>query len=140
MLLLFKEKKFNAKNFYKKIFFQKDDLQMLDNLQHLIGLHSHSHPTLLEKLSYKEQKNEYEKNLSIISSILDKPKNKINILSHPNGSYNSDTLEILLELGIDLGFKSNMSIEPEKGMTKINNSFLEIAREDHANILKKLDR
>ena len=36
------------------------------------------------------------------------------------------TLEILKELGIELGFKQIMTIEPEKGMKKINNSFLEI--------------
>jgi hypothetical protein len=59
-------------------------------------------------------------------------------MSHPNGSYNNDTLEILKDLGVELGFKHIMSIEPEKGMKKVNNSFLEIAREDHANILKRI--
>ena len=32
-----------------------------------------------------------------------------------------------------------MTIEPEKGMKKINNSFLEIAREDHAKIMKMMN-
>ena len=59
-------------------------------------------------------------------------------MSHPCGSYNEDTLQILKELGIELGFKQVMTIEREKGMKKINNSFLEIAREDHTNILKKI--
>ena len=49
---IIKEKKFNYKDFYKKLFFQKDDLQTLNNLGHLIGLHSHYHPTLMEKLNY----------------------------------------------------------------------------------------
>ena len=53
-------------------------------------------------------------------------------MSHPCGSYNEDTLKILNELGIELGFKQIMTIEPEKGMKKINNSSLEIARQDHA--------
>ena len=57
-------------------------------------------------------------------------------MSHPCGSYNIDTLEILKELGVELGFKHIMTIEPEKGMKKINNSFLEIQRQDHANIIK----
>jgi peptidoglycan/xylan/chitin deacetylase (PgdA/CDA1 family) len=102
----------------------------------LVGLHSHNHPTLLEKLNYDEQKDEYEKCLSSISNILDKPKNEIKYMSHPCGSYNKDTFEILKELGIELGFKQIMTIEPEKGMKKINNSFLEIARQDHAEIYK----
>jgi hypothetical protein len=59
-------------------------------------------------------------------------------MSHPNGSYNLDTLEILKNLGIELGFKQIMAIEPEKGMKKINNSRLEIARENHSAIMKRM--
>jgi hypothetical protein len=77
--------------------------------------------------------------LSSISDILNKPKNEIKYMSHPCGSYNNDTLEILKELGIELGFKQIMTIEPEKGMKKINNSFLEIARQDHADIFKRMN-
>ena len=139
MFSMFKEKQFNYNEYSKKLFFQKNDLQTLDNLGHIVGLHSHNHPTLIEKLSYDEQKNEYEKNLSLISSILDKPKNEIKCMSHPCGSYNADTLEILKELGIELGFKQIMAIEKEKGMKKINNSFLEIARQDHADIFKRMN-
>jgi peptidoglycan/xylan/chitin deacetylase (PgdA/CDA1 family) len=139
MFLIAKDKQCDYKDFSKKYLFQKSDLQTLDNLGHVIGLHSHNHSTLLEKLNYDEQKNEYEKNLSLVSNILDKPKNKIKCMSHPCGSYNVDTLEILKELGIELGFKPTMAIEQEKGMKKINNSFLEIAREDHANIYKKMN-
>ena len=139
MFLMIKEKQFHYKDFYAKLFFQKDDLIRLDSLGHLVGLHSHSHPTLIEKLNYDEQKNEYEKNLSLISIILDKPKNEIKCMSHPCGSYNADTLEILKELGIELGFKQIMTIEKEKGMKKVNNSFLEIAREDHAEIYKRMN-
>ena len=40
--------------------------------------------------------------------------------------------------GIELGFKQTMNVEAEKGMKQINNSFLEIAREDHATILKRM--
>ena len=105
----------------------------------MIGLHSHNHPTLLENLSYNEQRKEYVNCLSLISEILEKPKNEIKYMSHPCGSYNVDTLQILEELGIELGFKQIMTIEPEKGMKKINNSFLEIAREDHSTIYKEMN-
>jgi len=108
-------------------------------LGHQIGLHSHNHPTLLESLSYDEQKLEYENCISIISKIIDKPKSQIKFMSHPCGSYNHHTLEILKKLGIELGFKQIMAIEPEKGMKKINNSFLEIARQDHAEIVKRMN-
>ena len=119
--------------------FQKSDLQTLKNLGHLIGLHSHNHPTLFEKLNLNEQKNEYEKCLTLISNILSISRNEIKYMSHPCGSYNNDTLKVLKELGIELGFKQIMTIETEKGMSKVNNSFLEIAREDHSNILKRMN-
>ena len=139
MFLMMKEKQFHFKEFYPRLFFNSNDLKKLNSLGHLIGLHSHNHPTLLEKLTYDEQKNEYEQCLSSISRILDKPKNEIKYMSHPCGSYNNDTLKILKELGIELGFKQIMAIEPEKGMKKINNSFLEIARQDHAEIFKRMN-
>ena len=138
MLSMFKEKKINPNSLIKQILFEKKDILTLDNLGHLIGLHSHEHNTLFEKLNYDQQKNSYEKCLSILSNILSKPKNEIKYMSHPCGSYNDDTLEILKDLGVELGFKHLMTVEPEKGMKKINNSFLEIAREDHINILKKI--
>ena len=139
MFSMFEEKQFNYQDFSKKLFFQKNDLEKLNNLGHLIGLHSHSHPTLMEKLSYDEQKKEYEKCLYSVSKILDIPKNEIKYMSHPCGSYNKDTLEVLKELGIELGFKQIMTIEEEKGMQKVNNSSLEIARNDHADILTMIN-
>jgi len=132
---MFEKKQFEYKNLYKSLFFEKDDLKMIDKLGHVVGLHSHNHPTLLEKLKYDEQKNEYSKNLSIISNILDKPKNSISSMSHPCGSYNQDTLDILTELGIEIGFKNLMVIEKEKNMKNTNNSSLEISRINHANII-----
>ena len=135
---MFKEKKFNYKDFSKQLFFHKRDLKLLDDLGHFVGLHSHNHPMMLEKLNYDDQKNEYEKCLSLISSILDKPKNDIKFMSHPCGSYNKNTLEILSKLGIELGFKQIMKVEPEKGMKKINNSYLEIARQNHSELIKRM--
>ena len=45
----------------------------------------------------------------------------------------------LNNLGIKLGFKQIMTVEPEKGMKKINNSSLEIARQDHSGIFKRMN-
>ena len=76
------------------------------------------------KIEFKRtEKNEYEKCLTLISKILDKPKSEIKYMSHPCGSYNNDTLKVLKELGIELGFKQIMTIEREKGMSKVNNPF-----------------
>jgi peptidoglycan/xylan/chitin deacetylase (PgdA/CDA1 family) len=140
MFTLMKEKKFHYKNLYPSLFFNVKNLRQLNNLGHLIGLHSHTHPTVMEKLPYDDQKNEYKKCLNKISLLLNKPKNQIKYMSHPCGSYNNYTLEILKNLGIELGFKQIMNIEPERKMKTINNSFLEIARQDHSGILNKMNR
>jgi peptidoglycan/xylan/chitin deacetylase (PgdA/CDA1 family) len=139
MLLMIEEKRFKYKQFFSKLFFSEKDLRNLNKLGHLIGLHSHSHPTLMEKLDYLEQEKEYQKCVSIISKIVEKSGDTIKCMSHPCGSYNEDTLQILKKLGIELGFKQIMTIEQEKGMKKINNSFLEIARQDHADIIKRIN-
>lgn len=138
MLRMFDEKKFNYKKFYKFLFFSKNDLIKLKRLGHSIGLHSHEHPTLMEKLNYEQQYKEYTKNIEIFMKILKIDKSEIKTMSHPCGSYNKDTLNILSELGIELGFKQIMGIEKNKGMNKVNNSFLEIARQDHSKIMKML--
>jgi len=137
---MFDEKKFYHKKFYEILFLNSEHLKKIKELGHLIGLHTHTHPTVFENLSYDEQLNEYQNNISILSKILKINKTDIKYVSHPNGSYNKNTIKILTGLGMELGFKPIMSIEPEKGMKKINNSFLEIARQDHAAIIKMMNK
>ena len=136
MFKMIKKKKINIKKLYPSLFFSKNDLIKLESLGHSIGLHSHTHPTKFENLTSIEQKKEYEKCLKIISRITNKDKNLINSMSHPCGNYNKYTLRILKEIGIKIGFKETMIIEKEKGMKKINNSNLEVARIDHSDIIR----
>ena len=72
MFKMMEERKFQYKEYFSKLFFDARDLQKLDDLGHIIGLHSHTHPTSLEKLNYEQQKMEYEKCLSVLSNILKK--------------------------------------------------------------------
>ena len=115
------------------------DVIKLDKLGHSIGLHSHYHHTKKEKLSYQDQLEDYSKNKLFLSEILNKSSNYIQTASHPFGSYNQDTLKVLDNLGIKLAFKDSMLIEKEKKMKRINNSKFEIAREDHINILRRIN-
>jgi hypothetical protein len=61
-------------------------------------------------------------------------------MSHPCGSYNENTKRILNRLGVKLGFKQIMTLEKEKKMKKINNSNLEIARQDHSDIMSIIQK
>lgn len=126
---LMKENNFVKEQHYEKLWMNENDIKKLHKMGHIIGLHSYHHPTLMENKSYDDQKNEYSKNLNHLETIFG--KNQIYSMAHPCGSYNDDTLKVLKELNIKIGFKSNMN-------TKINESNLEIPRQDHANILSKL--
>ena len=135
MSKLFNKKKFKPKKHFKNLFINISELKKIDKDGHIIGLHSHSHPTVIENLTYEDQFQEYSNNLNILSKILNKNKQQFESMSHPCGSYNNETKNILKKLNIKLGFKQIMTIEKEKNMKRINNSSLEIARQDHADLM-----
>ena len=134
MSRMMEDKKFEKKKYLSNLFFDEKDLNKLSAYGHSIGLHSHTHPTSLENLSYNEQKFEYTKCKSILKKIITNKNNIINSMSHPCGSYNSQTLKILKDLEIELGFRNVMNVKDKK----INNSFLEIARQDHSEIMDRI--
>ncbi|HPQ24713.1 MAG TPA: polysaccharide deacetylase family protein [Gammaproteobacteria bacterium] len=99
----------------------------LDAAGHEIGLHSHSHPMQMRMLDRAAQEAEYRLNRRMLGDICGRPPRT---MSHPCGSYNDDTLDVLRNLGIVLGFRSNMS--PVHG-----GSLWEMPREDHANLMHR---
>ena len=128
MYKLMANKKFDIEKAKKNLWISKDDLKNISNQGHTIGLHTHSHPTLISKLSITEQENEYIENNMLLTKLIGK---SITSMSHPCGDYNKETLNILTKMNIKIGFRSNMSI------TKIK-SPLEIPREDSTNIYRKM--
>jgi len=138
MLLMMKDRKFDKEKYLSILFFNEKDLNTLADLDHLVGLHSHTHPISIENLSAEEQKFEYTKCLNILKKILGKKVKKINSMSHPCGSYNDQTLKVLKDLNIEIGFRNEMTNERRIDNKKVNNSFLEIARQDHSEIIKRM--
>jgi len=118
---IMKLKGVTTKDLAKDLWISDKQLCTLKKMDHIIGIHSHSHPTVLVNLSYEEQKREYEKNIEILSDILNE---KPFTMAHPCNSYSDETLEILDKMGIKIGFCSNMM--------KTNYSKLEIPRKDSA--------
>ncbi len=136
MLLMFKRYNFDYKPIMKKLYLTKNNLNVLKKNGHIIGMHSHNHPTILKQLSYKKQLLEYKKNKKFIKDILG--IDKVETMSHPNGSYNMNTLEILKDLKVVIGFKPSMLIDGN--IKNINNTNLEIARENHSIIAKRIKK
>lgn len=92
---------------------------------HVIGLHSHSHPMVMNQLSYPQQQAEYRINYSKVRELIEQD---VVSMSHPCNSYSEDTLHILRELGIRIGFRAIMN--PKE------HSLLEFPRMDHAYLMK----
>ena len=130
MNTLFKKKKFNHKKIKKDLFMSVDDLKYLEKKGNIIGLHSHTHPTNLASENFQKQKKEYSLNYKKLNQILKKP---IISVSFPNGSYNQETLRILKQMKIKIGFRQVM----DKDISKINISNYEIARVNHSQICQK---
>lgn len=129
---LMEEKGVISVDISKKLWMNNSDLKQLNEEGHHIGLHSYDHPTVISKLSFKQQYSQYLRNYEHLQGICNR---EIYSVAHPCGNYNNDTLQVLKKLKILCGFRSNMT-PSIRG--KINQSHLEIAREDSVNILKRL--
>jgi len=121
---IMKSNNYNLENSLHKIWINENELINLDKSQ-IIGIHSHTHPTAMEDLSYHLQLEEYKKSKDILENILNR---EINILSYPCGKYNSDTFNILKKINIKYSFIAHLNIP------KNNKNYL-IQREDHMNII-----
>lgn len=124
-LLIKKSKILLDSKLHKKLWMNSKHLNELNNNGHIIGLHSHTHPTRMGEKSFEFQKDNYTNNLVVLEKIIN---DKITCMSHPCNSYNQNTLEILNEMGVKLGFRANLTQEFY--------SNLEIPRIDHSEILK----
>ena len=112
----------------KNLWMNNRDLVTLNSNNHIIGLHSFTHPTNMAQLDINKQKQEYIKNKEHILSVTSKEPITI---SHPCCSYNNSTLKILEQLFIKIGFRSNFQ--------KLNHTALEFPRVDHSHILLALN-
>ena len=127
MLKLMESQKFSPSEILADLWISEENLRDISRRGHLVGLHSYSHPTQMSKLSYKEQLNQYGKNYEHLTSIV----GNIESMSHPCGDYNSDTIQILDDMGIKIGFRANLSQTTVKGK-------FEIPRQNHASINKAM--
>ncbi|MEK6628258.1 MAG: polysaccharide deacetylase family protein [Bdellovibrionota bacterium] len=123
---MMKESQIDLDSLRDKLWMTLDNVRQLSLDGHLIGLHSDTHPMTLGLQSYGVQREEYLTNKNFLESKLEI---KVKSMSHPCNSYNVETLKLLEELNIELGFRSNM----ERGF----NSKFEWPREDHINLLKQ---
>lgn len=112
----------------EQVMLNADHIRHLDLNGQVVGMHSHTHPTVLAALPASEQYAEYTSNSAAIQRITGR---KPYSLSHPSNSYNASTLDILRRLGVFVGFRANMD--------QISYTTLELPREDHSTILLEIN-
>lgn len=127
-LAMMDELNFDCGAIAKKLWMSRAQLKELTDDGHYLGLHSHSHPTDMRLLGRDEQRLQYSTNKDLIEKICGFP---VKVMSHPCGSYNDETLEVLRELGIEIGFRSNEAMVPSR-------STLELPRIDHMTVYREL--
>jgi peptidoglycan/xylan/chitin deacetylase (PgdA/CDA1 family) len=116
--------KIKKEDVQKLLLMNERELISLHDKGHILGLHSHTHPTQLKLMSREEQNLEYNNNFNYLKKITGEAPLTV---AHPCNSYNKETIEILKDLGVKLGFRANLD-QPEY-------SALEYPRIDHANLL-----
>ncbi len=117
----------SARELASDLWMTADHLRWLHESGHVVGLHSHSHPTRLERMSEADQHREYTANFTAIQRITGEVPTTV---SHPCNSYSSATLGVLRKLGVRLGFRSNTDFP--------QHSELELPRQDHSNIVRQM--
>jgi peptidoglycan/xylan/chitin deacetylase (PgdA/CDA1 family) len=99
------ERKFSPSAAAGTLWMDAGCLRRLAGKGHVIGLHSHTHPTKMAGLPAAEQEREFAENQSLLANILGwRP----DTMAHPAGSYDGTTLTILCRLGVRLGFRADM--------------------------------
>lgn len=112
----------------KHLWLTAANVRRLTDEGHVIGLHSHTHPTTMGLLPREEQENEYKKNAERIHAITGLRPITV---SHPCNSYSRETIELLTSINVRLGFRADVAPVQGRGP-------LEFSREDHANLLRMI--
>lgn len=78
-------------------FLSESDIVELDKRGHVIGAHSHTHPSGMKDLSNEVLKNEWNHSIKCLNDILNKG---IIFASIPGGSYSDKVFDVLFDLGV----------------------------------------
>lgn len=127
MLALMASMRADPQRIGRGVYMGPGELLELYRAGHVLGLHSHTHPMRMARLPAAEQRSEYAANAAALERLTGaRPL----AAAHPCNSYSSTTLQLLRELGVRAGFRSNMEYA--------NPSELEFARADHAMLLREI--
>ncbi len=112
-----------------ELWLNAEQIKHLHDTGHIIGLHSHTHPTVVSGLPTETQAEEFERNRKALADIIGTSPTTA---AHPCNSYDAATLSIFSDMGVRMAFRADQ--------TKTEHGLLEMPREDHANIMARMKR
>lgn len=118
---------YTIENAMQQLWMTDDDLRRLADEGHEIGLHSFSHPTRMADLPIESQAQQYRANSDHLDAVLGRRPRS---MSHPCNSYGPETLTLLADLGIRIGFRSNLA--------DVAGGLLEMPRDDHSHVAARM--
>jgi len=102
-------------------------LRQLHDSNHVLGLHSHTHPTNMTELDWADQQWEYDTCFSHLSEVMGSSPFCV---AYPCGSYDQRCKEYLSDMGIRLGFGTHMDSSSDA---------MEASRLNHAIAMKQMN-
>ncbi len=124
MVVMMRRSGYDVADAATRLWMGAGDLRRLASGGHVIGLHSHSHPTDLKALPADAQAREYARNAEVLRAEVGVAADS---MAHPTNSYGPETLALLHRQGVRLGFRANLALA-EYGP-------LEHPRRDHAEVM-----
>ena len=99
------EKGFDFEKEIKDSHISEEELKRICDSGNIVGLHSHTHPTLITELSATQKEFEYSRNKEILCKIIGK---NIKCVAYPDGAVDDESIEILKRMSICMGFIEHM--------------------------------
>ena len=97
----------STSEFVNQFYLNIHDLKYLKRLGMFFGSHGNTH-RWLDTLDYYEQKNEIEQSFNSLKKLGLISKDESKAICFPFGAYNQNTLKILKNLKIDIGFSTKV--------------------------------
>lgn len=111
---------YSAKDRTDFLWMTQDELCQLRDMGHMIGLHSHTHPTSLQNMNFEAKMQEYIQNIDVLKSIANIVPS---VAAYPCGNCDDDTRKIMELLGINAAFLARPSHSQDQyALSRINHT------------------
>ncbi|WP_335942070.1 polysaccharide deacetylase family protein [Fusobacterium polymorphum] len=123
------DKIISERAFWEELYLTPEQIRMMEKLGMHIGFHSHNH-VWLNSLSKEEQEFQIKSSINYFKEIGVKTEKMT--ISYPYGGYNKETIKLMEEYKIPLGFTTEV-----RKINLENDSFLELPRMDTNDFIKE---